>query len=142
MYQYTLQGNDLNELNSWSQRLLQKLRTIPQLADLNSDLQDRGRQADLVIDRQTASRLGITTQAIDNALYDAFGQRQVSVSYTLLNQYHVVMEVDQAFWQNPETLRDIYVASTSGTLVPLSTFTRFEPTATPWRSTTRGSSRR
>ncbi|BCS52028.1 multidrug efflux RND transporter permease subunit [Geobacter sp. SVR] len=131
LYQYTLQGNDLNELNSWSQRLLQKLRTIPQLADLNSDLQDRGRQADLVIDRQTASRLGITTQAIDNALYDAFGQRQVSVSYTLLNQYHVVMEVDQAFWQNPETLRDIYVASTSGTLVPLSTFTRFEPTATP-----------
>ncbi|HXE94764.1 MAG TPA: multidrug efflux RND transporter permease subunit [Dongiaceae bacterium] len=130
LYQYTMKGNDLNELNSWSQRMLRKLRTIPQVADLNSDLQDKGMQAELVIDRPTASRLGITPQVIDNTLYDAFGQRQVSISYTLLNQYHVVMEVDPRFWQSPETLRDIYVPSTSGAQVPLSAFTRFEPSAT------------
>jgi hydrophobe/amphiphile efflux-1 (HAE1) family protein len=130
LYQYTLQGNDLNELNSWSQKMLQKLRSIPQVVDLNSDLQDKGREAELVIDRPTASRLGITPQVIDNTLYDAFGQRQVSISYTLLNQYHVVMEVDPSFWQNPETLRDIYVPSTNGAQVPLSAFTRFEPSAT------------
>jgi hydrophobe/amphiphile efflux-1 (HAE1) family protein len=130
LYQYTMKGNDLNELNGWSRRMLQKLRTIPQLADLNSDLQDKGMQAELVIDRPTASRLGITPQVIDNTLYDAFGQRQVSISYTLLNQYHVVMEVDPRFWQSPETLRDIYVPSSSGAQVPLSAFTRFEPSAT------------
>jgi hydrophobe/amphiphile efflux-1 (HAE1) family protein len=130
LYQYTMQGNDLNELNTWSQRMFQKLRTIPQVVDLNSDLQDKGRQAELVIDRPTASRLGITPQVIDNTLYDAFGQRQVSISYTLLNQYHVVMEVDPSFWQSPETLRDIYVPSSNGAQVPLSAFTRFEPSAT------------
>ena len=130
LYQYTLQGNDLNELNSWSQRVLQKMRTIPQLADLNSDLQNKGREASLVIDRPTAARLGISPQVIDNTLYDAFGQRQVSISYTLLNQYHVVMEVDPRFWQNPDTLRDIYVPSTNGVQVPLSAFTHYEPNAT------------
>jgi len=130
LYQYTLQSADLNELNTWSQRLLQKLRTVPQLVDLNSDQQNKGRQAQLVIDRPTAGRLGITPQVIDNTLYDAFGQRQVSISYTLLNQYHVVMEVDPRFWQSPETLADIYVASTSGAQVPLSAFTHYEPTAT------------
>jgi multidrug efflux pump len=130
LYQYTLQGADLNELNTWSQRVLQKLRTVPQLVDLSSDQQNKGRQAELKIDRPTASRLGITPQVIDNTLYDAFGQRQVSISYTLLNQYHVVMEVDPIFWQNPETLRDIYVPSTNGAQVPLSAFTHYEPTAT------------
>lgn len=130
LYQYTLQGADLNELNSWSQKVLQKLRTVPQVVDVSSDLQNKGRQADLTIDRATASRLGITPQAIDNALYDAFGQRQVSISYTLLNQYHVVMEVDPLFWQRPDTLRDIYVPSSNGILVPLSTFTHYEPSAT------------
>ncbi|GFO70477.1 multidrug resistance protein MdtC [Geomonas limicola] len=129
LYQYTLKGTNSTELNDASQRLLRKLRTVPQLVDLNSDLQDKGREATLVIDRATASRMGITPAAIDNTLYDAFGQRQVSVSYTLLNQYHVVMEVDPAFWQSPETLKDIYVPGTGGTLVPLSTFTHFEPTA-------------
>ena len=99
------------------------------MVDLSSDLQDKGREATLVIDRATASRLGITPQVIDSALYSAFGQRQVAVSYTLLNQYHVVMEVDPEFWQRPETLRDIYVPSAGGSLVPLSTFTHFEPTA-------------
>jgi multidrug efflux pump len=129
LYQYTLKGSNLSELNDASQRLLRKLRSVPQLADLNSDLQDRGREARLVIDRSTAARLGISPAAIDNALYDAFGQRQVAISYTLLNQYHVVMEVDPAFWQSPETLKDIYVPGTNGALVPLSAFTRFEPSA-------------
>jgi len=130
LYQYTLQGTDLAELNTWSQRVLQKLRTVPQVVDLNSDLQNKGRQANLVIDRPTASRLGITPQVIDNVLYDAFGQRQVSISYTLLNQYHVVMEVDPIFWQRPDTLRDIYVPSSNGSQVPLSAFTHYEPSAT------------
>ena len=129
LYQYTLKGTNLAELNDAAQKLLRKMRSMPQLADVNSDLQDRGREAGLVIDRSTASRLGITPAAIDNALYDAFGQRQVSVNYTLLNQYHVVMEVDPAFWQSPETLKDIYVPGSGGTLVPLSAFTRFEPRA-------------
>ena len=129
LYQYTLQGDNLAELNAASQKLLGKLRSVPQLVDLNSDLQDKGREATLVIDRSTASRLGITPAVIDNTLYDAFGQRQVAISYTLLNQYHVVMEVDPAFWQNPETLKSIYVPGTGGAMVPLSAFTHFEPTA-------------
>jgi multidrug efflux pump len=130
LYQYTLQGANLTDLNNWSQQVLQKLRKVPQLVDLNSDQQIRGREAQLMIDRPTASRLGITPQVIDNTLYDAFGQRQVSISYTLLNQYHVVMEVDPLFWQSPETLRDIYVPSSNGAQVPLSAFTHYEPTAT------------
>ncbi len=130
LYQYTLQSASVSELNSWSQKLLQKLRSVPQVVDLNSDQQNKGRQASLVIDRPTASRLGITPQLLDNTLYDAFGQRQVSISYTLLNQYHVVMEVDPAFWQSPDTLRDIYVPASSGSLVPLAAFTHYEPTAT------------
>ena len=130
LYQYTLQGANLTDLNNWSQQVLQKLRKVPQLVDLNSDQQIKGREASLVIDRPTASRLGITPQVIDNTLYDAFGQRQVSISYTLLNQYHVVMEVDPLFWQSPETLRDIYVPSSNGAQVPLSAFTHYEPTAT------------
>jgi multidrug efflux pump len=129
LYQYTLQGGNLPELNEASQKLLRKLRTVPQLVDISSDLQDRGREATLVIDRPTAARLGITPQVIDSTLYDAFGQRQVAISYTLLNQYHVVMEVDPQFWQRPETLRDIYVPAARGQLVPLSAFTRFEPSA-------------
>ena len=130
LYQYTLQGDDLAELNTWSGRVLQKLRTLPELADVSSDLQNKGLQASLVIDRATASRLGISPQAIDNTLYDAFGQRQVSITYTLLNQYHVIMEVEPRFWQRPETLKDIYVPSQGESLVPLSAFTHYEPTAT------------
>ena len=129
LYQYTLQGDNLAELNAASQKLLGKLRSVPQLVDLSSDLQDKGREATLVIDRPTASRLGITPQVIDNTLYDAFGQRQVAISYTLLNQYHVVMEVDPAFWQSPETLKSIYVPGSGGAMVPLSAFTHFEPSA-------------
>jgi multidrug efflux pump len=130
LYQYTLQSDDTKELNRWAQLLLQKLRTIPKFVDLSSDQQNQGRQASLVIDRPTAARLGITPKDIDNTLYDAFGQRQVSINYTLLNQYHVVMEVDPRFWQNPDTLKDIYVPSSSGAQIPLNAFTHYEPTAT------------
>jgi len=129
LYQYTLQGDDTAQLNEASQKLLQRLRGVPQLVDLSSDLQNKGLEANLVIDRPTASRLGITPQVIDDTLYNAFGQRQVAIHYTLLNQYHVVMEVDPVFWQRPQTLRDIQVPAENGNLVPLSAFTRFEPSA-------------
>lgn len=130
LYQYTLQGDNLEQLNTWAPRVTQQLRRLPQLADVNTDQQDKGLQATLRIDRNTASRLGINQQLIDDTLYDAFGQRQVSIMHTLLNQYHVVMEVEPRYWQNPETLRDIYVFSSNGTEVPLSAFTHYEPTST------------
>jgi multidrug efflux pump len=130
-YQYTLQSANLDDLNNWSPRLLQKLRTLPQLRDQNSDQQDKGLQAKLVIDRDTASRMGITPQTLDNALYDAFGQRQVSTMYRALNQYHVVMEVAPQFQQTPEALQNIYLRSTSGSPVPLAAFTHYEPSNTP-----------
>ena len=130
-YQYTLQSANLDDLNTWSPRLLNKLRTLPELRDQNSDQQDKGLQAKLVIDRDTASRMGITPQTLDNALYDAFGQRQVSTMYRALNQYHVVMEVAQQYQQTPEALQDIYLRSTTGTPVPLAAFTHFEPSNTP-----------
>jgi multidrug efflux pump len=129
-YQYTLQGERVDELNTWAPRMLARLRGLPQLVDLSSDQQDRGRQASLVIDRLTASRLGLTPQMIDDTLYDAFGQRQVSTMYTPLNQYHVVMEVAPRFWQRPETLRDIYARSVTGAAVPLRAFSRYEPSST------------
>ncbi|MGA2314770.1 MAG: multidrug efflux RND transporter permease subunit [Thermodesulfobacteriota bacterium] len=130
LYQYTLQGDNLTELNAWAPRVLQRMRSLPQLVDVSSDQQNKGLQASVVIDRSTASRLGITPQLIDDTLYDAFGQRQVSITYTLLNQYHVVMEVEPSFWQRPETLRNIYVNSPTGAMVPLSAFARFERTST------------
>ena len=130
-YQYTLQSANLDDLNKWSPLLLQKMRTLPELTDQNSDQQDKGLQAKLVIDRDTASRLGITPESLDNALYDAFGQRQVSTMYRALNQYHVVMEVAPQFQQTPEALKNIYLRSTTGTPVPLAAFTHFEPSNTP-----------
>jgi multidrug efflux pump len=129
-YQYTLQSSDIDELNSWAPRLLQKMRQLPELRDQNSDQQDKGLQAKLVIDRDTASRMGITPQTLDNALYDAFGQRQVSTMYLPLNQYHVVMEVAEPFQQTPEALQNIYLKSTTGTPIPLAAFTHFEPSST------------
>ncbi|TLY33978.1 MAG: multidrug efflux RND transporter permease subunit [Nitrospirae bacterium] len=129
-FEYTLQGVDLAELNAWAPRVEQKLRSLPQLADVNSDQQDRGLQSSVVFDRTTASRLGITPQLIDDTLYDAFGQRQVSIMYTPLNQYHVVMEVAPRYWQQPDTLKDIYVRSPTGAQVPLSAFARYEQTST------------
>lgn len=130
LYQYTLRGENLSDLNAWSPRVLQQMRTLSTIVDVNSDQQNKGLEATVIVDRNTASRLGISSQAIDNTLYDAFGQRQVSITYTYLNQYHTVMEVAPSFWQRPETLRDIYVRSTTGAMVPLSAFARFERNTT------------
>src|SRR6202789_451872 len=130
-YQYTLHGEDLNELNNWAPLLLAKMRPLKELRDVNTDQQDKGLQAQLVIDRDTAGRLGLAAQDIDNALYDAFGQRQVSTMYRPLNQYHVVMEVAPEFQQTTEALQNIYLRSSSGTPVPLAAFTHFLPSNIP-----------
>ncbi|TDK63788.1 multidrug efflux RND transporter permease subunit [Sapientia aquatica] len=130
MYQYTLQGDDLKELDKWAPKMLRAMQALPKLADVNTSQQDKGLQVTLSIDRPTALRLGITQAMIDSALYDAFGQRQVSVIYQAQNQYHVVMEVSPEYWQRPETLNDIFIKTTNGTMVPLSSFTTFEPTTT------------
>ena len=129
-YQYTLQGDNLPDLLQWAPRLYALMRAMPQLRDVASDQQNRGLQASLVVDRDAAARLGLTPQVIDNALYDAFGQRQVSVMYRGINQYHVVMEVDPAFSRSPDALRNIYVQSATGQQVPLSAFSRFAPSTT------------
>jgi len=129
-FQYTLQGEDLQQLNEWSPRLLQKLRSLPELRDVNTDQQDKGLQASVIIDRDTAARLGVDAANIDNALYDAFGQRQVSIMYRQLNQYHVVMEVAPGFSRSPEALQNIYVRANNGTAVPLSSFAHFGPSNT------------
>jgi multidrug efflux pump len=130
-YQYTLQSDDLPQLMEWAPKLLQKMRTIPQLTDVSSDQQNSGLAANLVIDRATASRLGISPDLLDNTLYDAFGQRQVSTMYTELNQYHVVMEAAPEFWQNPDGLSQIYMNSSTGGQVPLSAVTHYEASTTP-----------
>jgi multidrug efflux pump len=130
-YQYTLSGDNTKDLNDWAPQLYGKLRLLPELADVNSDQQTQGLQASLVIDRDTASRLGITSQLIDDTLYDAFGQRFVSTMYTQLNQYHVVLEVDPQFWQNPDSLRYIFVRSNTGGQVPLSAFTHYAANTAP-----------
>src|SRR5207245_4667072 len=106
-FQYTLQGENLQELNTWAPRLLQKMRTLPSLRDVNTDQQNRGLEAMVAIDRDTAARLGVSPQDIDNTLYDAFGQRQVSTMYRQLNQYHVVMEVEPRFYQSPDALNSV-----------------------------------
>jgi multidrug efflux pump len=115
-WQYTLQADNLADLRTWTPKLMEALKGEPALVDLNTDQQDKGLETDLVIDRDTASRLGLTAAQIDNTLYDAFGQRQVSTMYESLNQYHVVMVVAQRFWQDPSALREIYVSSTGGTV--------------------------
>jgi multidrug efflux pump len=130
-YQYTLQSDNVQDLLIWAPRMLQKLRTVGGLLDVNSNQQDKGLQAGLVIDRATASRLGISAQTIDNVLYDAFGQRQVSTMFTSLNQYHVVLEVAPQYWQNPDGLKNIYVAAPGGSQIPLSTLTRYQPSTVP-----------
>jgi hydrophobe/amphiphile efflux-1 (HAE1) family protein len=126
-YQYALQSSDLNELNHWSALLVEKLRQIPQLQDVSSDQQTAGLQENVVIDRDSAARLGISPQAVDNTLYDAFGQRQVSTLYKRYNQHHVILEVDPQFQLNPASLRKIYVESDAGTQVPLTSVARFRP---------------
>ncbi len=115
LYQYTLQGDDLEELRNWTPKIADALKNVSQVVDVNSDLEEKGLETDLVIDRETAARLGITASQIDNTLYDAFGQRQVSTIYNPLNQYHVVMEVAPRFWQSPDMLKEIWV-STSGSI--------------------------
>ena len=130
-YQYTLQSESLADLNLWAPKVLAKLRQLPQLKDVNTDQQNRGLEARLVIDRDTAARLGIQPAAIDAALYQAFGQSQVSTIYEQLNQYHVVMEVDPRYQQTPDALQSIYVPSKSGAMVPLATFSHYEPSNTP-----------
>jgi multidrug efflux pump len=130
-YQYTLQGDDASDLNDWAPKVYDKLRALPELTDVNTDQQIKGLQAALTIDRDAAGRMGLTPQAIDDTLYDAFGQRPVSTMYTALNQYHVIMEADTPFWQNPDGLRDIYVETPAGRQVPLSAFTRYGPSTAP-----------
>jgi multidrug efflux pump len=130
-YQYTLSADSLAGLNEWAPKLLAAFRELPELRDVNSDQQTNGRESTLVIDRDTAARFGISPKMIDDTLYDAFGQRQVSTMYTGLNQYHVVMEAELPFQQTPEGLRNIYVRSSTGNPVPLSAFTSYKPSTTP-----------
>jgi len=125
-FQYSMEDVDPRELTDWAQKLIQQLSSSSALRDVASDQQNGGLQADLVIDRDSASRLGILPAQIDSTLYDAFGQRQVSTIYTQLNQYHVVLEVDPQFQQDPESLDNIYVKSNTGTQVPLSAFSHIE----------------
>jgi multidrug efflux pump len=129
-YQYTLQADSLSDLTHWAPILQQRLAKIPELRDVNSDQQMHGLQSSIVIDRDTASRLGVAVQDIDNTLGDAFGQRQVSNIYKGLNQYHVVLEVAPQFQPGPEVLKSVYVPSKSGKLVPLSAFAHYEPSNT------------
>jgi multidrug efflux pump len=130
-YQFTLQADELAELRLWEPRVRQALARLPEIADVNTDQQDKGLQTTLVIDRSTAARLGITTRMIDQTLYNAFGQAQVSTIYSTLNQYHVVMEVAPQYWQSPESLNNIYVLSPTRGQVPLSALARYEPTTAP-----------
>jgi len=130
-YLYSLEDPNPAELREWTQKLIAKLRGLPQLQDIATDEQNDGLEAQLVIDRTTASRLGITPQMIDNTLYDAFGQRQVSTIFTQLNQYHAVLEADPEFQLNPRSLNEIYLPSVTGGEVPLSAFTEYRQQTTP-----------
>jgi multidrug efflux pump len=129
-YQYTLQDEDIAELNRWSPKVLDKLKTLPLLRDVNTDQQVHGLQEMIAVDRDTASRLGVAAADVDNTLYDAFGQRQVSTIYMPLNQYHVVMEIAPEFQNGPEALKNIYVKSSTGMQVPLWAFAHFVPNNT------------
>ena len=130
-YQYTLQAPDFDSLAVWGPKVLARLSALPEIADVSSDQQNSGLSSNVVIDRDTASRLGLTAQAVDSALYDAFGQRQVSVMYKSINQYHVVLALQQQWWESPDFLKTIYVQTPKGTDVPLSTFTHFTQGLTP-----------
>jgi multidrug efflux pump len=130
-YQYTLQGPDFDTLAVWGPKLLDRLSQVPEIADVSSDQQNSGLSSNVVIDRDTASRLGLTAQSVDSALYDAFGQRQVSVMYKSINQYHVVLALQQQWWESPDFLHTIYVQTPKGTDVPLSAFTHFTEGNTP-----------
>jgi multidrug efflux pump len=130
-YQYSLENPSVDQLNTWAPRLVESLRARPELRDVASDQQDRGLETSIRIDRSTASRLGITPRMIDDALYNAFGQRQISTIFTQLNQYRVVLEVKPEFRQDPAALQRIYLRSATGGQVPLSAFTAIEERSTP-----------
>jgi hydrophobe/amphiphile efflux-1 (HAE1) family protein len=129
-FQYALQSGDLDELNRWSTLLVDKLRRSPELRDVSSDQQSQGLQTTVVIDRDAASRLGVSPIAIDNTLYDAFGQRQVSILYRQYNQFHVILEVEPQYLLDPSALNQIYVNSTNRVLVPLAAVAKFKPSNT------------
>jgi multidrug efflux pump len=126
-YQFAMRSDSVQDLTTYGPRMLAALKTLPGIADVNSDQQNHGLQVFVMYDRETAARFGISSQLIDNTLYDAFGQRPVSTMYTSLNQYHVVMEAAPQYWQNPDILSQIYVRSPAGQQVPLSAFARFAP---------------
>jgi multidrug efflux pump len=130
-YQYSLEDPDANELARYTAEFVDRLKTLPQLADVASDLQTHGLEAAVNIDRQTAMRVGVTAQSIDDTLYDSFGQRQVSTLFTQLNQYHVILEVQPQFRNHPRNLQDIYIRSSSGAPVPLGAFTQISNSSTP-----------
>jgi multidrug efflux pump len=130
-YQFTLQADEIADLRLWEPRVRRALVQLPELADVNTDQQEKGLQTLIVIDRPTAARLGITPRMIDQALYNAFGQAQVSTIYSALNQYHVIMEVAPQYWQSPEALKNVYVLSPSRGQVPLSAISRYEPSTAP-----------
>lgn len=130
-YQYSLETPDAKELSNWAPKFLEKLQQLPELRDVATDQQNDGLLARIVIDRDTASRLGITPQMIDDALYDAFGQRQVSIMFTQLNQYRLVLEVKGDFKNEPRDLQEVYIHPPSGGMIPMSSFTRVEETTAP-----------
>jgi multidrug efflux pump len=130
-YQYTIQSDNLQYLVQWGPVLLQQMKKLKSLTDVNTDQQNSGLQMNVVYDRPTMARLGITTQQVDNSLYEAFGQAQVSTMYTGLNQYHVVLEVEPKYWQSPVSLSDVYIRPSQGVIVPLSTVAHYETTTAP-----------
>jgi multidrug efflux pump len=138
MYQYTMRGDNLQDLITYAPQMLAELRATPVVTDVSSDQQNRGLQAMVQYDRATAARFGISPQLIDNTLYDAFGQRQVSTMYSTLNQYHVIMEAAPQYWQDPGILKDIYVRSPNGQPVPLAALASFAPTTAPLAVTHQG----
>ncbi len=131
LYQYVMRGDNLRDLYTFGPQMLREMRRLPEISDVNTDQQNNGLQSVVQFDRRTASRFGISPQLIDNTLYDAFGQRQVSTMYTGLNQYHVVMEAAPAYWQDPQFLREVYVRAPNGQQVPLSAFTRYVANTAP-----------
>jgi multidrug efflux pump len=130
-YQYTIQSDSIQDLVEWGPVLLQQMRKIHLLTDVNTDQQNSGLQARLTYDRATASRLGITPEMIDNSLYEAFGQAQVSTMYTNINQYHVVLEVEPKFWESPVSLNDVYIRAAQGKVIPLGAIAHYEPATAP-----------
>ncbi|MFO0588411.1 MAG: multidrug efflux RND transporter permease subunit [Polyangiaceae bacterium] len=137
-YQYVLQDADIDEMRTWAPKILDKLRTLPELKDVATDLQSAGLQLFVSIDRDTAARLDVPAQAIDDALYDAFGQRQIATNFTQLNQYRVVLEAKPKLAETPDALEGIYVKSRGGVQIPLSTFAKYKVASTPLSITHQG----